>query len=385
MGRTPKEIKKRPADLAEHARTVLEDSLPPQSAKQYNAEWEKFCAYNKIKATRKQKPSCEMFTSYFASLNDAGMAPASIWTAYSKLNGILRTRYAGKLQDWPQLTTLLKSYAAGSTTKQSSIFTSGEMNRFVSEESDDTYHLVRQCYAAVGYTGGLRAVEAHGLKYGNVVDLSDSHDGELIFKVTFRRGKVRGAEEKNDFYIMGEYATAVKQCRDSLAAFNKVPRDSEPFFLTGVSGLGWRKSVVGIHTLYAIPKYQADHLKLPNAATYTGHCYRRSAAQYLVDSGLSTEGMKRNFGWKSESMVNRYTARSSRAQREVSSLFVRQPGLSVAPSPLEVPTQVSPSSAVVPTQVSPSPAVVPTQVSPSPAVVPTQVHKVEISITVKNS
>ena len=115
----------------------------------------------------------------------------------------------------------------------------------------------------------------------------------------------------------------------------------------------------GIQTLYSIPKYQADHLKLPNAATYTGHCYRRSAAQYLVDSGLSTEGMKRNFGWKSESMVNRYTARSTRAQREVSSLFVRQPGLSAAPSPLEV--------------------------SPSSAVVPTQVHKVEISITVKNS
>lgn len=48
-----------------------------------------------------------------------------------------------------------------------------------------------------------------------------------------------------------------------------------------------------------MPKIVATYLNLINPTEYTGHCFRRSLATILVDSGADITSLKRHGGWKS--------------------------------------------------------------------------------------
>ncbi|KAJ8943328.1 hypothetical protein NQ317_017018, partial [Molorchus minor] len=58
--------------------------------------------------------------------------------------------------------------------------------------------------------------------------------------------------------------------------------------------------------LYIMPADIARFLKLPNSELYTGHCFRRTSASLLVDSGANLCTIKRHGGWKSSSVAERY-------------------------------------------------------------------------------
>ncbi|KAJ8983545.1 hypothetical protein NQ317_006590 [Molorchus minor] len=47
-------------------------------------------------------------------------------------------------------------------------------------------------------------------------------------------------------------------------------------------------------------------LKLPNSELYTGHCFRRTSASLLADSGANLCTIKRHGGWKSSSVAEGY-------------------------------------------------------------------------------
>lgn len=51
---------------------------------------------------------------------------------------------------------------------------------------------------------------------------------------------------------------------------------------------------VGINTIGAIPKKVARYLGLNDVETYTGHCFRRSSAKVLADSGAEFSVFKRH-------------------------------------------------------------------------------------------
>lgn len=67
---------------------------------------------------------------------------------------------------------------------------------------------------------------------------------------------------------------------------------------------------VGINTIYKIPKKIADFLELPNSEMYTGHCFRRSGATMLANSGADLITVKRLGGWKSSSVAESYIEES---------------------------------------------------------------------------
>lgn len=53
------------------------------------------------------------------------------------------------------------------------------------------------------------------------------------------------------------------------------------------------KQPVGINKFGSIASHVAAFLQLPDASSYTGHCFRRPSATILVDSGLNTTPLKR--------------------------------------------------------------------------------------------
>jgi hypothetical protein len=48
-----------------------------------------------------------------------------------------------------------------------------------------------------------------------------------------------------------------------------------------------------------VPKTIAAFLELPNPELYTGHCFRRSSATHISNSGGDLLSIKRLGGWKS--------------------------------------------------------------------------------------
>ena len=71
---------------------------------------------------------------------------------------------------------------------------------------------------------------------------------------------------------------------------------------------------MGIHTLSGIPKFIAEFLQLDDAKLYTGHCFRRSSATALADTGVSRMALKRQFCWQSDTVAEGYIG-SSKTQK----------------------------------------------------------------------
>lgn len=63
---------------------------------------------------------------------------------------------------------------------------------------------------------------------------------------------------------------------------------------------------VGINTFSKIPCTVAQFLKLDQPKLYTGHCFRRSSATILSDSGADFAAIKRHGGWKSTRVAESY-------------------------------------------------------------------------------
>lgn len=67
---------------------------------------------------------------------------------------------------------------------------------------------------------------------------------------------------------------------------------------------------VGINTFSKIPSIIATFLNLQDPNLYTGHCFRRSSASILSDSGADFSAIKRLGGWKSTSVAEGYIENS---------------------------------------------------------------------------
>lgn len=74
---------------------------------------------------------------------------------------------------------------------------------------------------------------------------------------------------------------------------------------------------VGVNTIGGVPKKIAIYLELKDVDGYTGHCFRRSSATLLADSGASMSTIKRHGGWKSATVVEGYIEGSIANKRKI--------------------------------------------------------------------
>jgi integrase len=74
---------------------------------------------------------------------------------------------------------------------------------------------------------------------------------------------------------------------------------------------------VGVNTFGKIPSDIAKYLNIENPMQYTGHCFRRSSATLLVESGASMLTLKRHGGWKSSTVAEGYIEESISKKTEI--------------------------------------------------------------------
>ena len=73
---------------------------------------------------------------------------------------------------------------------------------------------------------------------------------------------------------------------------------------------------VGENKFRKVPSVIATFLGLPEAASYTGHAFRRSSASLLVDGGADLLELKRHGGWNSSAVAENYIEDSVMRKRE---------------------------------------------------------------------
>lgn len=67
---------------------------------------------------------------------------------------------------------------------------------------------------------------------------------------------------------------------------------------------------VGINKIGKMPSVIASYLNLPDPSSYTGHCFRRTSATLLANSGASITNLKRHGGWRSTTVAEGYVENS---------------------------------------------------------------------------
>lgn len=105
-------------------------------------------------------------------------------------------------------------------------------------------------------------------------------------------------------------------------ALRPVNTKTDRFFLNYKNGKCTRQPI-GRHTIALMPKQIALFLQLPEAELYTGHCFRRSSATLLADSGANLTALKRLGGWRSDKVAESYIEESIENKSDISTKINR--------------------------------------------------------------
>ena len=120
--------------LEEKAAQIRQNLLPKGTGSLYLKTFEEFsCFIESNGASETNPPSRDLYLLYFASLSGQ-YAPSILWSKYSMINTVSKTRYNIDLKTYaPGITCYLKKQDADhlKSTKKASVFTSDEVRSFL--------------------------------------------------------------------------------------------------------------------------------------------------------------------------------------------------------------------------------------------------------------
>lgn len=149
-----------------------------------------------------------------------------------------------------------------------------------------------QVVLILGISGACRSSELTNLTIKDI----ESQGQLLLVKLT----KTKTSIERS-FVVQEEFTQIVKKYQKMRPSDLKTDR----FFLNYQNGKCY-KQVIGKNKISGMPKQIATYLNLSNCEQYTGHCYRRTSATLLADSGANMTTLKRHGGWKSSTVAEGY-------------------------------------------------------------------------------
>lgn len=155
---------------------------------------------------------------------------------------------------------------------------------------------VLQVALIFGISGACRGIELANITVEDVE--TDTHLQAINLPNT-------KTNKERKFVISGEFLNIVKAYQDLRPSGVGTPR----FFLNYQNGKCTRQ-VIGKNKLSNMPKEIATYLNLPNPEQYTGHCFRRTSATLLADSGANITTLKRHGGWRSDQVAEGYIENS---------------------------------------------------------------------------
>lgn len=135
-----------------------------------------------------------------------------------------------------------------------------------------------------GICGCLRCDEITNLKVQDVEDLGNKYLVSIHYN-------------KNDYggqCIVGNlFYDKVKK----YISLRPTDMTSDSFFLKYKEGKCFHQNI-GVHKIGEMPSQIASYLQLTQSEKYTGHCFRRTSATLLSDSGASMLMIKQLGRWK---------------------------------------------------------------------------------------
>jgi hypothetical protein len=183
---------------------------------------------------------------------------------------------------------------------------------------DTAQNLVIKAYAAVGTAIAGRGKEICALLFGDVVRVVDE-DGIPAYHITYDRSKMRTSNSTERDIAILKCCLGVQATDRYLALFPaKTRKDNLTSRLWrrctqsprgGISS-SWKAQSIGVNTCKNFGYVIAAALGLDNPKSFTGHCWRRSAATLAANAGLSLPQIKALTGHKSDTVVQRYIERS---------------------------------------------------------------------------
>lgn len=279
---------------AEAQLIIREDLLPKKSADRYLLVYNN---YKKWEADHQNVLSSSKENNlivYFKDLKSK-LKPPSLWSVWSMLKKTLSTHDGVDISRFLNLKSLLTNNGKGYKPKKSAILKWNEVEKFLRDATDHVY-LASKVILVLGVSGALRCDELTNLKMEDVEDLGNK------FIVSVKDTKTHLDRQ---FVVGSKFYKTVKQYVDLR------PHDNCPdrFLINYYKGKCTRQ-VIGKNKIGEVPKQIASFLELPEPKTYTGHCFRRTAATLLSDSGASLQMVKQLGGWKSDKVALGYVENS---------------------------------------------------------------------------
>jgi hypothetical protein len=202
-------------------------------------------------------------------------------------------------------------------------------------ELKSRYWLVRKAVCLIGYYGGLRTNELRNLEFNKTFaggEKSFETDANGIW-LTFERSKQRGKVETTTIVVPRRTADWIPVAGDSFRSpvdydpasiideylevissdfGNSQEELSGPFFRSthGVNGHKFSAAPLGVNTLGKVPIEFAMQLVLPNATSYTGHCWRRSCGTNASNAGVNVTTLMAQMGWTTPKTALGYVSKS---------------------------------------------------------------------------
>ncbi|XP_061704420.1 uncharacterized protein LOC133515846 [Cydia pomonella] len=248
--------------------------LPEKSRDKYLKAYDNF---NKWRLENSENTMSEtVLLSYFMHLSHTKQPP-TMWSIYSMLKATIKTKDDVHIEDYKELVTFLKGMSVGHNPKKSKIFTPSDIDKFINEAPDIIY-LGAKVILILGINGGCRTNELLNL----TVDGIEKHSETLLLI------KLPKTSNNRSFVVREEYVQIVEQYKSLRPPNTKTDR----FFLQYHKGKCSRQPM-GVNKIGGIPRDIATYLKLPDPQLYTGHCFKRTSATLLADSGADLTLLKR--------------------------------------------------------------------------------------------
>lgn len=287
------------------------DALVPETSKAaYEKAYREYVQWCQEKQIRRSEYTKEdSLFLYVVSMLEF-LAPTTARSRYSMLRNQLLVHDNISINT-ERIEKLLQNKEKKYVAKKSTIFTRADIRSFCQSAPDgDFLHMKAIFWTAIN--GFMRKSEITNLC---MEDLEEIENG---YKILIRKSKTG----PRSFIMTGDSALYLKKYLTI-----RGQKTSNRVFLRFKKNQV-ANAPIGINTIGKMPYYIAETLKLPQPNLYTGHAFRRTAATWAVESGMSLLDLKNVGGWASDTVAQGYIAESLVTKRKIALIMEDAPSSS---------------------------------------------------------
>ena len=131
-----------PPEMIEAAKEIALNSLPHTSKQKYTKVYNEFKQWRSAKNTKSFAES--VLLVYFNEISSK-FASTTLWSRFSMLKATIKAYDNVDISNYPQLLGFLKKNNVGYISKKSSVFTTNDVSKFLSEAPDAKYLIMKVC------------------------------------------------------------------------------------------------------------------------------------------------------------------------------------------------------------------------------------------------